>query len=102
MVAYLGLGFEALPGGGEDLAVVVGESVESHVWVLGWGMLWIGWLLEGLGGVGGCALYENWLNVEVVNGVMSLGRGSGSLGRSRERVDVCASILIRGACKRPC
>ena len=31
----LGLGFEALPGGGEDLAVVVGESVGSHGLVIG-------------------------------------------------------------------
>lgn len=102
MIAYLGLGFEALPGSGEDLAVVVSESVGSHGWVLGCGMLWIGWLLEGLGGVGGCTLYENWLDVKVVDGVMSLGIGSGSLERSRERVDVSASIPIRGACERPC
>ena len=85
MVAYLGLGFEALPGGGEDLAVVVGESVESHVWVLGWGMLWIGWLLEGLGGVGGRTLYENWLEVEVLIAVMSLGEEVGAWeGRGSE------------------
>jgi len=27
MATHLGLGFEALPGGGEDFAVVVGEGV---------------------------------------------------------------------------
>jgi len=30
MRTYLGLGFEAVPGGGEDLAVVVGEGVGGH------------------------------------------------------------------------
>lgn len=65
-------------------------------------MLWVGWLLEDLGGVGGCTLYENWLDVEVVDGVVGLGRGNGRLERPRERVDICASIPVRGACERPC
>lgn len=30
MGVYLGLGFEAVPGGGEDLAVIVGEGVGGH------------------------------------------------------------------------
>lgn len=42
MYMYLGLGFEAVPGGGEDFAVVVGEGVGGHCcefvfWLcLGW------------------------------------------------------------------
>ena len=102
MVAYLGLGFEALPGSGEDLAVVVGEGVGCHGWALGWGMSWVGLLLNGLGGVGSCTLYVGWLEVEVVDGVVSLGRGSGRLEWQRERADIFASIPIQGACERPC
>ena len=40
-------------------------------------------------------LYEDWLEVEVVDVVVSLKRGSWSLERSRERADVAASIPIR-------
>jgi hypothetical protein len=48
MVAYLGLGFEALPGGGEELAVVVGEGVGGHGRGLGLGFVLGGvvWFVE--------------------------------------------------------
>jgi hypothetical protein len=91
MVTDLGLGFEAVPGGGEDLAVVVGEGVGGHCCAVGFGVSWVGWLVEGIGGVGRCMLYESWFEVEVVSVVASLERGSGSLDRSRERADICAS-----------
>lgn len=47
----LGLGFEALPGGGEDLAVVVGEGVGSHDLVIGFEYA-LGWIV--VGGCGWC------------------------------------------------
>lgn len=56
MVAYLGLGFEALPGGGENLAIVVGEGVGCHGWVIGFGYA-LGWLV--VGGLG----WRGWLYV---------------------------------------
>lgn len=64
-------------------------------------MFGVGWLLKGLGGVGGCMLYEGWFEVEVVDVVVRLGRGSGSLDGSTERADLCASILYVEHVKDP-
>ena len=47
----LRLGFEAVPGGGEDLAVVFGECVGSHGLVNGFEYA-LGWII--VGGCGWC------------------------------------------------
>ena len=48
----------------------------------------------GVGGAGGCRLYEGWLEIEILDVAISLGRGSGRLDRPRERADVCASVPV--------
>lgn len=40
-------------------------------------------------------LYEDWFEVEVVDVVVRLGKRSGRLDRSRERVDVGERIPVR-------
>ena len=57
-------------------------------------MPWVELLLVGVGGAGGSTLYEDWLEVEILDIVTSLGRESGRLDRLRERADVCASVPI--------
>ena len=57
-------------------------------------MPWVGLLLLGVGSAGGCRLYEDWLEIEILDVAISLGRGSGRLDRPRERADVCASVPI--------
>jgi hypothetical protein len=74
----LGLGFEAVPGGGEDFAVVVGEGVGGHCCGLSLGLSRVGWLVKGLGGVGECMLYEGWFEVEGWGCVVSLGEEVGA------------------------
>jgi len=44
------------------------------------GFVCVGLVLKGFSGVGGCMLYEDWLEVEVVDVVVGLGRESGKLG----------------------
>jgi hypothetical protein len=56
-----------VPGGGEDFAVVVGEGVGGHFCGLVVCVSWVEWLMKGLGGIGGCVLYEGWFGIEVVN-----------------------------------
>ena len=48
----------------------------------------------GVGGAGGCRLYEGWLEIEILDVAISSGRGSGRLERPRERADVCASVPV--------
>lgn len=57
-------------------------------------MPWVELLLVGVGGAGGSTLYEDWLEVEILDIVTSLGRESGRLDRLRERADVCASVPV--------
>ena len=58
-------------------------------------LLWVGWLMKGFGGVGRFMLYEDWLEVDVVDVVVSSERRSGRLDRLMELADVCASIPMR-------